>query len=69
MNASLGFPLDIRTVTEKANDLSFANSIGLVKWGGSSSVSNSDAKRPNTFTAGSHKFVDQVKKVFRFLVP
>ena len=31
--ASLGYPLDITSITEKSNDLSFATAIGLVKWG------------------------------------
>ena len=32
--ASLGYPLDFTSVTEKVNDLGFSTAIGLVKWGG-----------------------------------
>ncbi len=68
MNASLGFPLEIRTVTEKANDVAFAPSIGLVKWG--SSVGDiSENKKNNFLSGGSQKVVENFKKVFRFLVP
>lgn len=31
--AVLGYPLDILSVTDKVNDLSFATAVGLVKWG------------------------------------
>ncbi len=31
--AALGYPLNITSVTEKINDVSFATAIGLVKWG------------------------------------
>jgi cell division protein FtsA len=69
MNAALGFPLDIRTVTEKANDVSFAPAIGLVKWGSAFSES-SESKRTSSFLSGGpQKFVENVRKVFRFLVP
>lgn len=68
MNATLGFPLDIRTVTEKANDVAFAPSIGLVKWG--SSVGDiPESKRGNFIAGGSQKMVEGFRKVFRFLVP
>lgn len=68
MNATLGFPLDIRTVTEKANDVAFAPSIGLVKWG--SSVSEMpETKRGSMISGGSQKVVENLRKVFRFLVP
>ena len=31
--ASLGYPFDVRSASEKVNDLSFATAIGLAKWG------------------------------------
>lgn len=68
MNAALGFPLDIRTVTEKANDVSFAPAIGLVKWGSSFS-DMPEGKRGSFLSGGSQKLVENVRKVFRFLVP
>jgi cell division protein FtsA len=68
MNASLGFPLDIRTVTEKANDVAFAPSIGLVKWGSMMSE-NPETKRSALFAGGSQKVFESLRKVFRFLIP
>lgn len=68
MNAALGFPLDIRTVTEKANDVSFAPSIGLVKWGSAFS-DTLENKRGSFISGGSQKIVENVRKIFRFLVP
>jgi len=68
MNATLGFPLDIRTVTEKANDVSFAPSIGLVKWG-SAFVDMPEGKRGSFMNGGSQKVVENLRKIFRFLVP
>lgn len=68
MNASLGFPLDIRTVTEKANDVSFAPAIGLVKWGSAFS-DIPQTKRGSFLSGGSQKVVESLRKVFRFLIP
>jgi len=68
MNATLGFPLDIRTVTEKANDVSFAPSIGLVKWGSAFS-DMPEGKRGSIMSGGSQKVVENLRKIFRFLVP
>ena len=68
MNATLGFPLDIRTVTEKANDVSFAPSIGLVKWGSAFS-DMPEGKRGSMMSGGSQKVVENLRKIFRFLVP
>ncbi len=68
MNAALGFPLDIRTVTEKANDVSFAPSIGLVKWG-SAFAHMSENKRGPFLSGGSQKVVENLRKIFRFLIP
>lgn len=39
--AALGYPLNLTSVTDKINDLSFAAAIGLVRWGAMSSQSGS----------------------------
>lgn len=67
MNATLGFPIDIRTVTEKANDVAFATVIGLVKWGSMGDISES--KKGDSFLGGVQKVSEGFRKVFRFLVP
>lgn len=68
MNAMYGFPTGMRSATDKINDLSFTASIALVRWGamaGGGSVSRSlPFKLP-----GGKQAVDQVRKLFRFLVP
>jgi cell division protein FtsA len=38
--ASLGYPINFLSATDKINDLSFVNAIGLVKWGGIMSQSS-----------------------------
>jgi cell division protein FtsA len=39
--AALGYPLNLTSVTDKINDLSFASAIGLVRWGAMSERSGS----------------------------
>ena len=68
--ASLGYPLGISSVTDRSNDLGFATSIGLVKWGYLASRSE-----PRKFGSVISKFatVDraskQIKDWFRSLIP
>lgn len=52
--ATLGYPLNIVSVTDKVNDLAFATAIGLVKWG-----SNMSFQR----VSGSNSFARNLKKV------
>ncbi len=69
--ASLGYPVNVFSVTDKVNDLGFATAVGLVKWGGAMQAhglrSNgggvmSGLKRMNK--AGGH-----LKKWFKALIP
>ena len=68
--ASLGYPLEISSVTEKVNDLSFATAIGLVQWG--FKLSTGDGQGWGDVIS-KFKTVDkvskQVRKWFKSLVP
>lgn len=54
--ASLGYPLNILSVTDKVNDLGFVTAVGLVKWGSTMYGGN---------TSSLHNgLLDGIKKVF-----
>ncbi|MBI5023048.1 MAG: cell division protein FtsA [Candidatus Magasanikbacteria bacterium] len=64
--AALGYPLNLTSVTDKINDLSFASAIGLVRWGAMSRQSGS-GKLENLITRfGS---MGKVTKWMKSLVP
>jgi cell division protein FtsA len=68
--ANLGYPINVISVTDKVNDLGFATAVGLVKWG-SIMGSGKEYRKPgsgNVFR-GTGKVVDQVKKLFKTLIP
>lgn len=48
--ATLGYPLNITSVTDKVNDLSFTTAIGLVKWGMMSELSQEKNNFGNLIT-------------------
>lgn len=68
--SNLGYPINVISVTDKVNDLGFATAVGLVKWGSIMGVGSIQAKSGvgNVFR-GSGKIVDQVKKLFKTLIP
>lgn len=63
---TLGYPLNLTSVTDKVNDLSFATAIGLVKWG--HSVANSPKSKFGNLIS-RFRSVSQVKKWFQSLIP
>jgi cell division protein FtsA len=71
--ATVGYPLDILSITEKVNDLGFATAVGLVKWGSvmHSSGGGAGAAKGNIFK--NFKKVGQVssqlKKWMKTLIP
>lgn len=67
MNATLGYPLGIRSATDKVNDIAFATAIGLVKWGAANTQKGGKKRSFRSATPG--KMVDQVQKLFKFLIP
>lgn len=64
--ATLGYPLNLTSVTDKINDLSFAAAIGLVRWGAMSAQSGSGKLENLISRFGS---VGKVKKWVKSLVP
>lgn len=67
LSASLGFPIDIKSVTEKINDLSFATVVGLVKWG--ATLQGGNAKKMGRGLKNVDKVTSQVKNWFKSLIP
>lgn len=65
--ASLGYPLDVRSVSEKVNDLSFATAIGLAKWGGK--IRQGNMPRGTSPRKGVERISRRVRGWFRSLVP
>ena len=65
--ASLGYPMDIRSVSEKINDLSFSTAVGLVKWG--SNLRQGGSKRSGLKLKNMDKVSQQVRDWFKSLVP
>jgi len=65
--ATLGYPLDVYSVTEKVNDLGFTNVLGLLKWG---SLMNVHTVKGFSIGAGKIKgATKQVKKWINILIP
>lgn len=66
MNAALGYPIDMESISEKSHDLAFTTAIGLVRWG--ASIGASSTTKPWT-VPGAKKVGEQFQKLFKFLVP
>lgn len=64
--ASLGYPVDIMSSTEKVNDLAFSSAIGLVKWGAELHPTDVRRRAPKAIAgkAGEH-----IQKFFKSLIP
>ncbi len=65
--SSLGYPINVKSVSDKINDLSFSTAVGLVKWGtnlkqGAGSISHIKIK-------SIEKVSQQVRNWFKSLVP
>lgn len=66
--ATLGYPLNIVSVTEKVNDLGFSTVLVLVKWGSLMDSVDTRRGRVNVFKSFG-KAGGQLKKWFKVLVP
>lgn len=63
--ASLGYPIDISSATDKINDLAFTTAIGLIKWG-------TGLQEVRTVRRGSKqakKTVESMRNFFQSLIP
>lgn len=64
--ASLGYPIDVMSSTERVNDLSFATAIGLVQWGsGLQHVVERKRSGPSLATTAAEK----ARAFFQSLIP
>lgn len=70
--ATLGYPLNVLSVTDKVNDLSFATAVGLVKWG-SMAQKTTRGGGMRSHARGAFRSVgtasNQIKKWFKALIP
>lgn len=66
--ATLGYPLNIISVTEKVNDLGFATAVGLVKWGSLMDGAGSAGGTKFVFK-GFNRAGGQIKKWMKTLIP
>lgn len=63
--ASLGYPIDISSATDKINDLSFTTAVGLIKWG-------TGLQEVRTIRRGNKqakKTVESMRNFFQSLIP
>lgn len=65
--ATLGYSLDILSVSEKINDLAFSTAIGLVQWG--VNLQKGGGRRTNIRSRSIDRVSEQVKGWFRSLIP
>jgi len=65
--ASLGYPIDIQSVTDKINDLAFTTAVGLVKWG--TQIQKHEGISTGNKFRGVDKVTEHVRKWFKSLVP
>ncbi len=66
--ATLGYPINMMCVADKANDMAFATAVGLVKWGSTMK----HGSYGNSHSGGVKKigqFSNQVKKWIKTLIP
>ncbi|HLD61120.1 MAG TPA: cell division FtsA domain-containing protein, partial [Patescibacteria group bacterium] len=65
--ALMGYPMNITSVTDKVNDLSFATAVGLVKWG--SVMQGGYSERGGGVMRKMNHASNQLKKWVRALLP
>jgi len=64
--ASLGYPLNLSSATDKINDLSFVTAIGLVKWG---ATLHSGGRQKGRKSKSVEQVSGRVKDWFKALIP
>ncbi len=69
--ASIGYPIDIPSITSQSNDISFTSAIGLVKWGAKlndnprAGIARPSSKNP----ISTKKILNQLRKAGEWLMP
>lgn len=64
---SIGYPIDITSITPKSSELVFAGAVGLVKWG--SSVSYRSDRRKPIISNVTNKAWSGMRKIGKWLIP
>lgn len=64
--ASLGYPMDIQSATDKVQDLAFATAVGLITWG--AQIGSGGAKKKK-FSFSGGKVYEKMQKFFKTLIP
>lgn len=64
---SLGYPIDVASITPKSNELVFAGAVGLVKWG--TSINYRGQSRKPLISNISNKAWSGVRKIGKWLIP
>lgn len=64
--AALGYPLNLTSVTDKVNDLSFTTAIGLVRWG--ALIAQGSSNKFSNLIA-KFRFLPRAKQWFKWLAP
>lgn len=64
--ASVGYPLDIESSTDKLHDLGYMTAIGLVRWG---ARVNHGGDRTRRFSVSGVRVFEKVQHIFRSLMP
>jgi len=65
--ASLGYPVNVSSVTDRTNDIAFSTAVGLVLWGGRAMESGSGIGSSGPL--GSLKVGSRIKKFLKSLLP
>lgn len=65
--ATLGFPVDVASITPHSNDLSFVSAIGLVKWG--TNIFHTGGKDKANLYRNANGMIKKVRKAWDWLMP
>jgi cell division protein FtsA len=65
--STLGYPIDVPSISPHSNDLSFVSAVGLVKWG--TNVYHSDGKNKPVLFGAVNKLWKQFRKAGKWLMP
>ena len=63
--ASLGYPIEIASATDKVNDLAFTTAIGLIKWG----TGLQEVRTVRRGNKQAKKTVESMRNFFQSLIP
>jgi cell division protein FtsA len=67
--AILGFPLNVMSVTDRVNDLSFSTAVGLVKWGATAGITIGTSSKVGGGMRRVNQAGNQIKKWIKTLIP